>query len=237
MMTVILDPAHGAPDPGARGASGVTEADVVLDFARAIRVSLESQGFRVLFTREGNQDPSFDERSALVNSLRDVVFVSLHVSSTGPIGTVRTYSYVYPAEAPTVSVPVAPSASESANQSAAQSAPAESAPAPAAPHAGLVQWDQAQRAYLSSSEQLASLVQIQLAQRFAGSPDVPLTAAVRQLRSIAAPAIAVEVSSVAVTDPQQLARMGQPLADAISRALIDFRAAGNASARSSGGVR
>jgi hypothetical protein len=84
---------------------------------------------------------------------------------------------------------------------------------------------------------LASLVQIQLSQKFSGSPDVALAAAVRQLRSIAAPAIAVEVSSVAVTDPQQLARMGQPLADAVSRAIVDFRAAGNGAGRSTGGVR
>jgi N-acetylmuramoyl-L-alanine amidase len=208
------------------------ESEVVLDFARAIRVSLEAQGFRVLFTREGNQGPSFDDRSALVNSLRDVVFISLHVSSTGPIGTVRAYSYVFPSAGP-LSEPRP--ASQSSTES--RDASSEPAPAPLAPaHPGLMQWDQAQRSHLPASQQLASLVQIQLAQKFPGSAEVSQGAAVRQLRSIAAPAIAVEVSSVAVTDPQQLVRMGQPLADAISRAVSDFRAASGAAASSAGGA-
>jgi N-acetylmuramoyl-L-alanine amidase len=197
------------------------ESEVVLDFARAIRVSLEAQGFRVLFTREGDQGPSFDDRSALVNSLRDAVFISLHVSSTGPIGTVRAYSYLFPSAGP-LSEPRAASQSSTVSDTTASEPVAASAPTPA--HPGLVRWDQAQRSHLPASQQLASLVQIQLAQKFPGSAEVSQAAAVRQLRSIAAPAIAIEVSSVAVTDQQQLVRMGQPLADAVSRAVSDFRA-------------
>lgn len=231
LTTVVLDPAHGGPDSGARGPSGAVESEVVLDFARAIRVSLEAQGFRVLFTREGDQGPSFDERSALINSLRDAVFISLHVSSTGPIGTVRAYSYVFPSSGP-LSEPRA--ASQSSAESDTTASQPVSAPTPTAAHPGLVQWDQAQRSHLPASQQLASLVQIQLAQKFPGSAEVSQAAAVRQLRSIAAPAIAIEVSSVAVTDPQQLVRMGQPLADAVSRAVSDFRATSGA-ASSPGG--
>ena len=96
----MLDPAHGGSDSGARGPSGVVESEVVLDFARVIRVALEAQGFRVLLTREGNQDPSFDDRSTLINGIGDAVFISLHVSSTGPIGTARAYSYEFPNPAP-----------------------------------------------------------------------------------------------------------------------------------------
>ena len=224
ITTVVLDPAHGGSDSGARGPSGATESDIVLDFARAIRVALESQGLRVLFTREGNQDPSFDDRAALINSLNGAVFISLHVSSSGPIGTVRAYTYAFPAGGPAAGV------LSGVSRDAATTQPA----APA--HPGLVEWDQAQRPHLKSSEQLAALLQVQLAQKFNGSPETPLSAPVRQLRSVAAPAIAIEASSVAVTDPQQLARMAQPLAEAISRAVVDFRAAGNA-APSPGGVR
>jgi hypothetical protein len=46
---------------------------------------------------------------------------------------------------------------------------------------------------------------------------------VLQLRTIAAPAIAIEVSSVAVPNAQQLVEMARPLADAVTRALVDFR--------------
>jgi N-acetylmuramoyl-L-alanine amidase len=228
-LTVVLDPAHGGSDTGARGPTGAAESDIVLDFARAMRVSMEAKGLRVLFTREGNQDPSFDDRSALVNSMRNVVFISLHVSSTGPIGTVRAYSYQFPS--------AGPSPEAAAGLASNQGSP-EAAPPPAPSHPGLVEWDKAQRSYLGMSQQLASLVQIQLAQKFNGSPEVPLAAGVRQLRSIAAPAIAIEVSSVAVTDPHQLAVMGQPLADAVARAVADFRSAadGVAAADASGGA-
>jgi N-acetylmuramoyl-L-alanine amidase len=230
VTTIVLDPAHGGPDSGARGPSGAVESEVVLDFARAIRVSLEAQGFRVLFTREGDQGPSFDDRSALVNSLRDVVFISLHVSSTGPIGTVRAYSYVFPSAGPQSEPRAASQSSTESDTTASELVATSTAPV----HPGLVRWDQAQRSHLTASQQLASLVQIQLAQKFPGSAEVPQAAAVRQLRSIAAPAIAIEVSSVAVTDPQQLVRMGQPLADAVSRAVSDFRATSSA-ASSPGG--
>src|SRR5580693_620463 len=88
---VILDPAHGGADPGARGSSGIAESDVVLSYARLLRISLEAQGLRVLLTRQANEDPSFDDRSKTANAARGAIFITLHVSSTGPAGTVRVY--------------------------------------------------------------------------------------------------------------------------------------------------
>jgi len=48
--------------------------------------------------------------------------------------------------------------------------------------------------------------------------------AVRQLRTVAAPAIAIEVSSVAADSPR-LTQMGQPLGEALARAAAAFRQA------------
>ncbi len=190
---VVLDPAHGGADAGARGRAGVLESEVVLAFARAVRAELERQGLRVVETRQGNENPSFDERSAVANAQRAAIFISLHVSSIGPLGTARAYSLA----------PVATPAARPA----------------------LLPWDQAQDFFAGSSRRLAELMQVQLAQKFRGSPEVPATAAVRQLRSVAAPAIAIEVSSVAVGDPKQLAQMAQPLAEAVARAVAAFRPA------------
>ena len=92
LAVVILDPAHGGADPGARGSSGLAESDVVLSYARLVRISLEAQGLRVILTRQANDDPSFDDRSKLANAQRGAVFITLHVSSTGQPGTVRVYS-------------------------------------------------------------------------------------------------------------------------------------------------
>src|SRR5712664_1856063 len=88
---VVLDPAHGGTDPGARGTAGIRESEIVLDFVIQIRRALELRGFQVVQTRQGNENPSFDDRSATANAQRGAVFVTLHISSTGMPGTVRVY--------------------------------------------------------------------------------------------------------------------------------------------------
>jgi len=197
LAVVILDPAHGGADPGARGSSGLAESDVVLSYARLVRISLEAQGLRVILTRQANDDPSFDDRSKLANAQRGGVFITLHVSSTGQPGTVRVYSLAQ------MMVP----------QSAA-----------IAPRAGLLlPWDRAQFKFIDQSRRLAELIQIQMAQRFRGSSETPFEAPVRQLRTVGAPAVAIEVSSVSVPGRAQLDQMGPGLADGVARAVAAFR--------------
>ena len=89
-------------------------------------------------------------------------------------------------------------------------------------HPTLVQWGQAQRTSVEFSRQLATLVQNELVQRLKGSPSAPIAAPIRQLRTIAAPAIAIELSSIEVTDSKRLEQMAQPLAESISRAVAEF---------------
>ncbi len=203
LAVVVIDPAHGGPDPGARGSSGVAESDVVLGFARLLRNSLEAQGLRVILTRQGNENPTFDDRSKIANEQRQAIFITLHVSSTGPAGTVRVYSL--------------PQVTASAVAARPVSVPL------AGGRSGVIPWDQAQQGFLDSSRKLAELVQTQMAQRFRGSAEVPLTAPVRQLRTIAAPAVAIEVSSVAVPDRTPLDQMAPGLADGVARAVAAFR--------------
>jgi N-acetylmuramoyl-L-alanine amidase len=83
---VVLDPAHGGTDLGARGTGGIHESDIVLEFAAQVRTALESQGFQVVQTRQGNANPSFDDRSAMANAQRGSIFVTLHIASTGGRG-------------------------------------------------------------------------------------------------------------------------------------------------------
>ena len=73
------------------------------------------------------------------------------------------------------------------------------------------------------SRRFGDLVQGFLAQRFKGSPAIAQVAAVRQLRTTAAPAIAVEISSVSVDDRGALDRMAPGVADAIARGATAFR--------------
>ena len=224
-LTVVLDPAHGGADFGARGPTGLAESDVVLDFARAARIALEAQRLRVLLTREGNQDPTFDARSAMINGLANAIFISLHVSSSGPLGTARTYYYVFPSNVTPAVNPTAGAPPQTARAQASGAQPTRTS---------LIQWDEAQRSSVDSSRQLAFLVQTVLVQRFKDSPDAPIAAPVRQLRTIAAPAIAIELSSIDVTDAKRLDQMAQPLAEAIGRAVAEFHPLGASTTTPSG---
>jgi N-acetylmuramoyl-L-alanine amidase len=191
MNVVVLDPAHGGTDLGARGTGGIHESDIVLEFAAQVRTALEAQGFQVVQTRQGNANPSFDDRSAMANAQRGAIFVTVHISSTGTPGTARVYVM---------------------NDMAS-----------GVDATGLIPWDRAQAPFVSLSRKLGDAVQGLLAQRFKGSPTGVQTASVRQLRTTAAPAIAVEISSVAVEDRAQLDHMAPGVADAIARGAAAFR--------------
>jgi N-acetylmuramoyl-L-alanine amidase len=188
---VVLDPAHGGTDLGARGTGGIRESEIVLDLAVQVRRALELQGFQVVQTRQGNENPSFDDRSATANAQRGAVFVTLHIASTGTPGTARVY--------------------------------VNSDLPPVTDSNGLIPWDRAQAPFLGLSRKFGDLVQVLLAERFKGSPDAAQTAVVRQLRTTAAPAIAVEISSVVVEDRVELDRMAPGVADAIARGAAAFK--------------
>jgi N-acetylmuramoyl-L-alanine amidase len=213
---IVINPAHGGTDNGAQGPSGTVEKDVVLRFARQIRGEFERQGFRVVMTRNDDSNPSYEDRAAIANAYRDAIFISVHVSSTGKVGTVHAYSYQY-------SNAVAPTAS--ATGSGISDGPKS-----------LVVWEEAQRPYLETSHRLADGLQTELAQRFTGSVSSSTPFAIRELRSVSAPAVAVELSSVSVPDQNMLAAMAAPLASALVRSVQIFRP-GNTVSRNSSGAK
>lgn len=198
---IVIDPGHGGVDTGARGSSGVVEKDVVLQVAKILRSELERLGYRVVMTRGDDSNPSYEDRAAVVNAYRDATFVSLHVSSTGAVGGARTYYYEFPNSLPT---------------------DASSGAAPASMRAA-VTWEELQRPFAEPSRRLANLVQIELTHRFPQSPNAPAPVAVRNLRSVAAPAIAVEISSVSVSDPITLTSLSAPLAASVAKGIVAFR--------------
>ncbi len=206
---IVLDPAHGGTDTGARGETGAVEKDLVLDYARMARAELLSEGFHVVLTRNDDSNPSYADRAAIANSYRSAIFISLHVSSTGAFGTVHTYYYQFG------SAPSGPAdaASKKANS-------------PAEHTVSLVPWAQAQMAHVDASQRLAAVLQTQFTQRFSGSPASAMPAAVRELRSVNAPAVAIEVASVSVKDPNSLAALAGPLAVSIARGIQAYRMAG-----------
>lgn len=229
LRRVVIDPGHGGADSGARGANGTEEKDVVMDFAREVGDALRAKGFSVVMTRIADVDPSLDDRDAVANAQQDAIFISLHVGSSGPPSTVHTYTYLFPSPPGVNSAPSNANAGAQANSSSAAaraaffaSESARVAKTPPAPP-NFIPWRQAQKPYLAQSRKLGDLIQVEMAQAFPGSPEISSSAPVAVLRSVTAPAVAVEVSSIG-EDPTKLEAMSAGFANAIANAVTAYQA-------------
>ncbi|MCX7795526.1 MAG: N-acetylmuramoyl-L-alanine amidase [bacterium] len=101
---IILDPGHGGNDPGAIGPSGLKEKDVTLDVVLYMKGLLESAGYRVILTRDGdynvsqspqNSKDELNARVVIVNNHNSAVLVSVHCNSAySPIpGGIEVFYY------------------------------------------------------------------------------------------------------------------------------------------------
>jgi N-acetylmuramoyl-L-alanine amidase len=80
--TIVVDAGHGGRDPGAIGATGVREKDVVLDAALQLKTALESRGpYRVALTRDSDRYVDLEERVRFARSQHADLFISLHADS------------------------------------------------------------------------------------------------------------------------------------------------------------
>jgi N-acetylmuramoyl-L-alanine amidase len=79
--TVVIDPGHGGPDPGAVGINGLRETDVVLDVALQVAQLLQNKGVRVLLTRTTEVDVDLPPRVALANNSGADLFLSIHANA------------------------------------------------------------------------------------------------------------------------------------------------------------
>ncbi|MBY0564655.1 MAG: N-acetylmuramoyl-L-alanine amidase [Hyphomonadaceae bacterium] len=80
--TIVVDAGHGGRDPGAIGATGVREKDVVLDAALQLRTALEARGrYRVALTRDADQFVPLEERVRFARAQNADLFISLHADS------------------------------------------------------------------------------------------------------------------------------------------------------------
>mgnify|MGYP006271103183 FL=1 len=79
--TVVIDPGHGGPDPGAVGINGLRETDVVLDVALQVAQLLQHKGVKVLLTRTTEVDVDLPPRVALANNSGADLFLSIHANA------------------------------------------------------------------------------------------------------------------------------------------------------------
>jgi len=81
-FSVVIDPGHGGPDPGAIGIGGIRETDIVLDVSKTVKKLLSDKGVRVMLTRKNEVDLDLPPRVFFANKLDADVFVSIHANAS-----------------------------------------------------------------------------------------------------------------------------------------------------------
>lgn len=93
--TVVIDAGHGGYDRGGIPGQRVSEKDMTLDVARRLRSVLAASGYRVVMTRDSDVFVPLGTRTAIANSNRNAIFVSVHFNSAprSSAGGIETYFY------------------------------------------------------------------------------------------------------------------------------------------------
>lgn len=82
---IVLDPAHGGRDNGARLSNSAVEKEITLAFAQKLRPALVAQGFTVIATRdsEPSEELTTDQRAGTTNHIRPLACVVIHATAVG----------------------------------------------------------------------------------------------------------------------------------------------------------
>ena len=201
LPAVVLDAAHGGPETGARAHDGILEKDLVAQYVARVRLALlATKKYRIVLTRLGDNNPTLEQRETTTNLARPIVFLTFHAGNLGSSAPrVVVYSYK-------VSSGVAPPANDAAPV--------------------FIPWRLVQEAFLDRSRQLSQTLQQQFNQVGGITAGETAELPVRALRSINAPAVAIEVGSLSPeldSAPVNNPDFQQRFANAIVQALEQFQ--------------
>ncbi len=81
-LVIAVDAGHGGEDPGATGANGTREKNVVLEIARALARQIDAEpGMKAVLTRDGDYFVPLRERMMRARRKQADLFVSIHADS------------------------------------------------------------------------------------------------------------------------------------------------------------
>lgn len=84
---IVIDAGHGGVDPGATGASGTLEKDIVLEVAQGVADNLRKSGrYKVIMTRDTDIFLSLKARVAIARKNRADLFISVHADAAPASG-------------------------------------------------------------------------------------------------------------------------------------------------------
>jgi len=78
---IVVDAGHGGHDPGAIGINGSYEKDVNLEIAKKLKRKLDSNGYKVILTRDNDEYVENNLRAKLANRKRARAFISIHANA------------------------------------------------------------------------------------------------------------------------------------------------------------
>lgn len=87
---VVIDAGHGGSDHGAIGCGNRCEKDIALQVSKLLAKKLKASGYNVHLTRNDDRNVSLANRSSLANQLKADAFISIHLNSSGKIGSNAT---------------------------------------------------------------------------------------------------------------------------------------------------
>jgi N-acetylmuramoyl-L-alanine amidase len=93
--TIVIDAGHGGFDRGGVPGQRISEKDKTLDVAQRLKRILQSEGYRVIMTRDSDVFVSLGARVAIANAYRGASFVSIHFNCATRSGAngIETYYY------------------------------------------------------------------------------------------------------------------------------------------------
>lgn len=83
MRCIVIDPGHGGHDTGTIGQGGLMEKDLVLEVGRRLRDYIRKYypQIEVVMTRDSDRFVALEERTAIANSHRADLFMSIHANA------------------------------------------------------------------------------------------------------------------------------------------------------------
>jgi N-acetylmuramoyl-L-alanine amidase len=82
-FSVVIDPAHGGEDTGARIGEQLLEKDLTLGFSVRLRAALAARGIAVAATRGSDANPSSNLRAGIANHALASACLVIHATATG----------------------------------------------------------------------------------------------------------------------------------------------------------
>jgi N-acetylmuramoyl-L-alanine amidase len=186
---IVIDPGHGGSETGAVGPDGTNEKDITLAIARKLKSILENSGNRVILTRDGDQQITLDDRTALANNNKADLFVSIHANATlrgyGK-GAETYYLSTQATDDETRNLAAVENNAIGLNQEASG----------VGNDLKLILWDMAQTEYLSESSQLAEMVQKEMNETLGVTNRGIKQAPFRVLMGATMPAVLIEIGFI-----------------------------------------